>query len=127
MSYKVFISSAERDRDLAKDLSQRLRQIGVEVYSYHVYAKKPEEFIITDALRNADELIAIVTSNSLNDLPLMFEIGAGFSLQKRVMPLVVGLGPEELPPIIKDMECINYADLHIYINNLKNRIQVTPP
>lgn len=127
MPYKIFISSANRDKDLAKDLGQRLEQIGVVVYSTQRNVEKQAQFIINNALREADELIVILTSNSVNNSALMFEIGAGFSLQKQVTPLIVGLTPEQLPPIIKEMEYINYDNLHVYLQKLKKRTNIPKP
>lgn len=125
MSYKVFISSTNEDLDLdlARDLYQRLKKAGIEVYSVHK-AGAVGDYIATslkEGLSKADEVVTIVTSNSAKSPGLMSELGMAFSLHKQVTPVLVGLKPTDLPSIIKHTKFIKYADLNKYISQLEKR------
>ena len=120
MSYKVFISSALKDIDLARDLAHRLESAGVKVNSGKTSAESISSKI-TRELSSADEVFVILTNESINNSNLMFEIGAASSLRKRITPVVVGLDPSNVPSLIRSLKYIHYADLEGYIADLEKR------
>ena len=126
MSYKVFISSSVEDLDLARDLAMRLESAGVAVNSVEKMATVGESTSakIPRDLNQADEIIVIVTNESVHNSNLMFEMGAASSLKKRVTPVIVGLKPTEVPSLIKNMRTIQYPELGDYIKSLQERLKV---
>src|SRR2546425_781800 len=107
--YKVSISSSQKDRDLARDLARRLKDAGVHItYSKLTRSAGADYEKTFKELLNADELIVILSSNSLDNFWMMFEIGAAFSLRKKTTPVVVGLERQEVPPVIKQLKYITY-------------------
>jgi hypothetical protein len=126
MGYKVFISHTHRDSDLAKDLARRLEKTRVKVFPVENSVVSGESVIITvnRGLREADEVVVIVTDNSVNSPGLNSQMGAALALGKRVTPLVVGIEDDELPPFIG--KYVRYADLHKYIPSLAKRRPQTP-
>ena len=70
-------------------------------------------------LKAADEIIVILSRNSIDNLWMMYEIGAASSLQKQITPVVVGLESAELPPVVKQLKYIRYDKLSEYISNIK--------
>src|SRR5688572_2770222 len=98
-SYKVFISSTQRDIDVARDLVRRLEEAGVRVFPIED-TSGPEEKApsVTRSLREADEVIVILTGNSVNSPNVIYEMGAASGLHKRVTPLVVNINDSEIPP-----------------------------
>ncbi len=125
MSYRIFISSAQGDGDLARDLAKRLEKAGLEVL---MPAESPGENVvakINSNLRKADEVIVIFTNNSIDSKSLLFEMGAATSLEKQVTPIIQGVEPEKLPMLIKQMEYVRYSDLERYISKLKQRANVS--
>ena len=77
-AYNVFISSSHKDRALARDLARRLKDAGVHT-SYSeltLSAGSDYEKTFMKLLKYADEIIVILSSNSVNNLWMMFEIGA---------------------------------------------------
>lgn len=123
MAYKIFISSAIKDIDLARDLAHRLEDAGIEVRSMNKAAVLGEAIStkIAKDLSDADEVLVILTDESINNANLMFELGAASSMRKRVTPVVVGLEPAKVPSLIKNLKYIKYADLGRYIANLEKR------
>lgn len=126
MSYKAFISSSAEDLDLAKDLATRLESAGVTVNPTGRTTAAGEVVFnkILRDLRQADEIFVIVTSESLHNSNLMFEMGAASSLKKLVTPVIVGLKPAEVPSLIKNMRHIQYPELADYIKGLEERLKV---
>lgn len=125
MEYKVFISSTVKDIDLARDLAQRIKGVGVKVYSVEKNAVAGESIVkkINRDLRDADEVIILLTDSSINNPGLISEIGAAFGLGKQVTPVVLGVGTGEIPSIIKQMNYIKYDQLSKYISNLERRVK----
>ena len=127
MSRKIFISSAQRDSDLVHDLARRLDIAGLKVMtpakSMDAGENESIKTKISDELRKADEVILILTKNSIDSQWLLFEMGYATSLGKHVTPLIQGVEPEELPEIIRQMEYVKYADLDKYITQLEHRLE----
>ena len=95
MAYKVFISSAWKDIDLVRDLAHRLESAGIQVHSIDKSEVSGETIStkISKDLSNADEVLVILTNESVDNPNLMFELGVASSMRKRVTPVVVGLEP----------------------------------
>jgi nucleoside 2-deoxyribosyltransferase len=134
MPYKIFISSSHIDADLARDLAKRLDKTGLKVILPTIVEsaealehKRALEHIRAridgEALRAADEVILILTKNSLDSPWLLFEMGYATSLGKQVTPLIQGIKPKELPEIIRQMDYVKYADLDKYIAKLQQRVE----
>jgi hypothetical protein len=126
VSYKAFNSSTVEDLDLARDLAQRLESAGVTVKPVGSMTAAGEVVFtkIRRDLRQADEIFVIVTSDSVHNSNLLFEMGAASSLKKRVTPVIVGLKPTEVPSLIKNMRHIQYPKLADYIKSLEERLKV---
>ena len=122
--YEVIISSSQKDRDLARDLARRLKGAGVHtIYSELTRSAGSDYEKTCMQLLNADEIIVILSSNSLDSFWMMFEIVAAYSLRKKITPVVVGLERQELPSVIKQLKYIKYAKLSDYIANLERLVQ----
>jgi hypothetical protein len=122
MAYKVFISSTNKDLELAKDLARRLKEMGIKVFSVTEGSVAGERIDTTtkEGLRDADEVFVILTNNSVNSPGLMAELGAAVSLGKRVTPVALGVDYTNLPPMVTD-QYIRYADLPKYLSYLEKR------
>ncbi|SRR5712692_3180537 len=125
MSHKVFISASHKDRDLARDLEHRLHEAGVPVTYSELTLSIGSNYEKTfmNLLKAADEIIVILSSNSVDNLWMMYEIGAASSLRKKITPVVVGLENQELPPVIKQLKYIRYDKLSEYISNIERSAQ----
>jgi hypothetical protein len=123
MSYKVFISSSYKDLDLARDLAKRLEETGVKVSSTEKSGESGGRLSkqVTKDLSNADEVVIILSDESVDSPWLMFELGAASSLRKRVTPIIVGVESNRLPSLIKSMKYIRYPQLEEYISDLEKR------
>src|SRR5437868_13832615 len=111
MSYQIFISHDYRDSELARDLARRLKEAGARVFvlgdEISGGAILPS---INRALREADEVVILLTDNSANNSNVMYELGVADSLDKRVTPVIVNEGVEQRLPMI-GRHFIKYTDL----------------
>lgn len=125
MSYSVFISHSVKDNHLAQDLARRLKEAGAVVLRLDEGAISLGDSVrlkIREALREADEVIVLLTDNSAQSPWTRYEIGAADALNKRVTPVVVNDGVENLVPMI-GKNFILYNDLPKYISSLKKRAE----
>jgi nucleoside 2-deoxyribosyltransferase len=122
---KIYVSSSQRDSDLAHDLAIRLDKAGLKVTTPlgNIDAGDNIKNKIIEELRKADEIVVILTKNSVDSKWLLFEMGYATSLGKHLTPLIQGIEPEELPEIIKQMEYVKYSDLDKYISTLQQRTE----
>lgn len=124
MSYKVFIGSTRADLALAQDLAQRLKAVGVQVAPVKKTTAIGDEVpgTVNPALREADEVIFIMTNEAGDNPGLLTEIGMAFGMKKRVTPVVVHSDPKRLPSIA-GWQPVRYADLTKYIAQLAERVK----
>jgi hypothetical protein len=126
MDYKVFINHTQKDSDLAKDLARRLEEAGVKVFPVEKSAVNGESVITTvnPWLQDADEMIVIVTSSSVNSPGLNSQTGAALGRrQRRLTRIVVNVEGDELPPF--PGKTVRYADLQAYIPIVARRRPLT--
>jgi hypothetical protein len=125
MSYQVLISSTPKDKDLAENLAQSVRDAGALVLSVEQTPTRGEtiDFDLRRLIRKADEVVLILTDRSLNNPYLLIEMGAAFSLRKRVIPILVGIDESEVPPLIAQFRYVRYANLRGYLSELEQRVR----
>ncbi len=124
MAYNIFISSDSKDTDLARDLSKRLEKAGLSVTTSIGKAGNPrDDKSHIENLEKADEVIFLLTSNSIRDQKILFDLGIATSLEKRLTPIIQGVKPKELPDIAKGLDYIKYDDLERYISRLRRRVE----
>jgi TIR domain len=123
MPYQVLITSAPRDRDLAENLAESVGETGANVLSV-VQTPASEEAInsgLRRTIKKSDEVVFILTERSLDDPYLLLEMGAAFSLRKRIVPLLVGVEDSEIPPLIAQFPYLRYSQLRRYLSELEQR------
>ena len=128
-SYRVFVSHARKDARLARKVARQIEATGASVH-LDERSMKPGESIsvqIDGALRDSDEVVTLVTSNSLSSPWVSFEVGAALGLGKRVVPIVEDLSPKELPPALLPLESVDVRDMSRYLTELSKRVKPTGP
>ncbi len=123
MPYQVLISSTPRDKDLAENLAQLIREAGVKVLSVEQTPAQGESVNLSlrRALKKSDEVIIILTDRSLNNPYLIYEMGAAFSMRKLIVPILVNVEDSEIPPLIARFPYVKYSQLRRYLSELQQR------
>ncbi|MDZ7343678.1 MAG: toll/interleukin-1 receptor domain-containing protein [candidate division KSB1 bacterium] len=126
---KVFISSTQKDWDLAKDLARRLHNIGLQVLAEEETERPGKGGSTINRglrhLRMSDEVILLLTEEASANEKIIFEIGAALSLQKKITPIIVGVDKEKLPPLLKNLNYIKYAEVEDYLSKRKKEMETT--
>jgi hypothetical protein len=128
MSYLVFISSTREDIELARDLERRLKEVVVKpkvrVYPVEKSATLGSDILsrFKKELREADEVVVLLTGRSVDNSRVISEMGAAFGLNKRVTPVLVNVDEEEIPSFIAERS-VKFADLPQYISDLAKRAE----
>jgi len=120
---KVFISSTRKDLDLAKDLARRLKEIGLEAFTEEGSARSDDDWLgpIERRLRNSDEVIVLLTDHAIASARMMSDLGAAYSLHKKVLPIMVGVDVDALPPLLRNLPYIKYGEVEDYLADLRKR------
>lgn len=96
---KIFISHSKKDESLAKQVTSLLLSAlkidedeirCTSVPGFQLEGGMHTSTQLKQELQDCDVILGVLTENSLDSMYVMFELGAGWGLNKRVIPL---LGP----------------------------------
>jgi hypothetical protein len=120
MALRIFISYARLDRDLAEDLRSRLEHVSDEVTLVSPESGPGHDWsaALLSELKKADEILVLLTPNSLQSANVLLAVGAGIGLQKKIIPIVVGLDGAALPGWVRETQFVRYSDLNTYLLDL---------
>ncbi len=107
----VFISHAEADSPFAKFLHRHLTQEGLSVYLASVSMPPGERWMphIMDNLRSSTWVLCLASRNACASPWVMQEMGAAVAVNKKLVPIVWDLQPDELPGWMKQYQAVNLA------------------
>ena len=103
LAYVVFISHASQDewiaRRMAEVIERKGRRHGVKAYLDARDLESGDRFsdVLRDQLREAEELIVLVSSASAGRDWVRHEIGAAWALGKRIVGVLDKLEPADVP------------------------------
>jgi hypothetical protein len=101
--YDVFISYSHKDEELARELRQLLESKGLKCFmsSMDIRSGDPWTETIRNALVDAQEILLVITPDSVDSKWVLCEGGAGWALGKRMVPALLKVEPDLLPEPIK--------------------------
>ena len=91
-AYSVFLSYAQTDAAWVAEFSNALQQLGAHGLFDPTALVSSQSFIDTveSALRQSDTLIIFLSSNSLENPNVLFELGAAIGGNKKIIPVLIG-------------------------------------
>lgn len=103
----LFISYSSKDKDFARQLNEPLSKIA-ETFFDETDIHPGDSVIgrIEQGLLNADNLILVVSQNSIDSNWVGKEWKAMMHLKKKILPII--LDDVEVPPLLKDISHIKY-------------------
>lgn len=124
IAYTVFISHTHKDEDLARDVTRRLEESGIEVPST-VRSEDTDKSIVTfqggRPLRKSDEVAILLTDYAVNSPAIVSEAGAAWGLRKRITLVLVG--SPEVPKVFRSFPLVKYSELPSFIADVQKRAQ----
>ena len=108
MISRVYISHAEQDEELAKELSRALWRVGLESYvaMYKLSPAISRAERVSFGIRNSECLVALLTRDSPASATVCQEIGLARGIDLLVIPLLEENA--ELPFLIEHLKPITY-------------------
>lgn len=108
----AFISYSTKDELLAQNIHASLEAVGVKTFIASSSIKAGEEWndIIFQNLREAQWVFFLASKNSCASTAVQHEIGASLIKKKNIIPVLIDIDIEELPPWTKKFQAINIAD-----------------
>lgn len=130
MAHLVFISHASEDRWAAGQLKKELGAAGAQCFLDAGGIETGDEFDqrLKLALRDAAELVVLLTPAALKRPYVWIEIGIAWSQSKRIVGLLPGMSTRDLldhdgaPAFLKGMHLRDINELDEYLAELRRRI-----
>lgn len=125
---KIFISHSSLDKWIARRLSQDLQALGASTFLDEKDIETGDSIgdSIQQHLVESDELLILLSPAALASHWVLLEIGGARALGKRLVPILLHVGPNELPhPLQKDL-ARDLNDVDKYYDEVRRRIAGAP-
>ncbi|MEO6724476.1 MAG: toll/interleukin-1 receptor domain-containing protein [Blastocatellia bacterium] len=118
-TYDVFVSYSSLDEKEADILHQEILAAGGKAFLSSKNLKPGDDFVeeIRIRLQSSRELWLLVTPNSLKSEWVLTEWGAAWMSRKKIVPLLHGCRPADLPDRLNKIQCIEFYKRHFLIKN----------
>lgn len=114
---QVFISYAETDEAIATDLRKRLADRGVRCFLARKDLRGGDAWRseIRQALRSSREVWVVASPSSMSRFWVGMEVGVGWVLDKRIVPVRVGVSRDDLVDGLREWQSpgLDEIDAHI--------------
>ncbi len=109
----VFISYSSVDKGIAEKLYNALNKAGADPFLAEVDLRPGEKWKddVLKNLKRADWVFFLATPNSCQSQPVMHEIGASLVLQKKFIPIMWNVTPNDLPEWVRDRQAIDLKNV----------------
>lgn len=126
---KVFISHSSLDQWIARMIARDLEVRGIVTFLDEKDIETGESIddSIQEHLRTCDEVLMLLSPAALESHWVLVEIGGAKALNKRLIPILVHVGPNELPqPIAKGL-ARDLNDVEKYFDEVEQRARLSSP
>jgi len=124
--YRVFISHAAEDEEIAKSVRKSLDMSGIDVFMFEGNIPTGEQFAekIRNQLENCDEVCLLWTKKSILSQWVLFETGGAHALRRHISPVLdQGIKPSDLPEALRLHQCCYVYQLPYYAEQVLSRAQ----
>ena len=123
-AHRVFISHSREDSELVRDIARRLHGAGFETFEDFEEFGSGAEFKkhLRERLSQADVFLILLTPRSLRSSWIMTELGMAEALGREVIPVTVGLRPQDLPAPLQTYRTVPFDRLDDTINELPAKL-----
>lgn len=122
MAYTVFISHSDRDQDLAAKVSDLVRNVGAQAIDWAFESETHTASNVPERIREADEVIMVVTKHSAENPWLHWEIGLAWALGKGITTVSDGIDPSNLPPPLNHLRAVSGSGMEQLRRGLTERV-----
>jgi len=126
--YQVFVSHAMADKWIARTICEKIDAIGASTFRDDRDIDGGDDIPerIAAALRSSQEVIVILTPESVNRPWVLLEVGAawGNRTRKRITPILCHVEFDLIPDMLKSKKGIHINQFDDYLAELASRIKV---
>jgi hypothetical protein len=125
--YQVFVSHATADKWIANVICEKVEGTGASTFrddrDINGGDDIPEE--IRQQIKRSREMIVLLTPESVGRQWVLLEVGAawGWCRNFRIVAVLVHVGTEPIPEIIKSKKAINVNDFDNYLSEVRKRVK----
>jgi hypothetical protein len=120
---KVFISHSSTDKWVARQIARQIEELGVESFldEKDIETGDSIDKAIQSNLADCDELLMLLSPASLKSSWVLIEIGGAKALDKRLVPILLHVGPNELPDVLSDGLARDINEIERYYDEVGER------
>ncbi len=109
----IFISYSSKDEEFANNIYDNCNKFNLKVFmaKHSINAGEIWSEKILNNLKKSEIVIYIASNNSLESKNVQNELGGALLTQKTIIPLLIDIEPEELPPWVAEYQAININDI----------------
>ena len=121
---KVFISHSSRDKWAARRISDDLNKLGVNTFLDEKDIETGESIdeSISAHLKECDECLILLSPSSLNSQWVLIEIGGAKALGKRLVPILLHIGVNDMPSPISKHLARDINEIEKYYEEVQSRL-----
>ncbi len=120
---KVFISHSSTDKWIARQICRHLEDLDIEAFLDEKDIETGDS--INDAIQthltDCDEILLLLSPASLKSDWVLIELGGAKALKKRLVPILLHVGPNELPDVLSDELARDINEIDRYYEEVKSR------
>ena len=126
---KVFVSHSSADRWIARRISQDLNDLGVETFldEKDIETGDSIDSSVHAHLKDCDEMLILLSPAALASSWVLIEIGGAMALEKRLVPILLHTGPNDLPRAIANGLARDINEVEKYYAEAKKRMAGSTP
>ena len=120
----IFISHSSVDKWAARWISRDLELLGGKCFLDEKSIRTGESIdeTIRISLSDCEDFMILLTPASIKSEWVLIELGGALALKKRIIPILLYLGTNEIPQVISLKLARDINDIEGYYNEIKDRI-----
>jgi len=113
----IFISYSVKDEAIAKEIKSLATAHGADVFLSGESLSVGDEWTpqIKEAHKKAKWVFFLATKNALASMNVTLEVGGAFFNDKKLVPIFVDVGPEDVSPWIASHQGVFVKDLNVVV------------
>lgn len=126
---KVFISHSSSDKWIARQIAKQLQERGIDSFldEKDIETGDVIDETIQEHLSNCDELLMLLSPAALESSWVLIEIGGAKVLRKKLIPILVHVGANDLPPPLAAGLARDLNEIDNYLEEVERRSKGIEP
>ncbi len=126
-SVRIFISHSSTDKWVAQQIANHLVERGLDCFldEKDIETGDSIDEAIQENLSDCDEVLLLLSPASLKSQWVLIELGGAKVLKKRLVPILLHVGQNELPDVLSDQLARDINEIELYYDEVQQRHKAT--